>query len=457
MTPREPPAQPPVRRASLLVSKKRAFRLPFAVLFLVAAALFVYWRLDLPTESAPPPAIERPSEPAVDPESVARIKAALADNRLAEAASLIERLEADGSPTPDLRSALEARRRETGAALVERFRRAEEAGDLEAMRAALAEQQAIEKDEARQADWSQRIEATSAEREKLVEIARRWSAYRTALRDGALLRAERELARLQALGQSVASERAALVRVIDLPGDLTMRFRWCPPGSFSMGSPPEETGRRENETRHTVSLSRGFWLGEREVSQAQWLAVSTIVPPFLFRGDDLPVENVNRAEIEEFIGELSNTVAAGSFRLPSEAEWEYACRAGTTTPFAFGETLTAKDANFDASEPYGSAEPGPYRQKTVPVDALQPNRWGFYHMHGNVWEHCLDRFGPYPGGPRQDPVQGLTLGRIGFVVRGGGWGDYPRLCRSAVRLGINPSERRGTTGLRVVFQPAAGE
>ena len=219
------------------------------------------------------------------------------------------------------------------------------------------------------------------------------------------------------------------------------RLVWIPAGTFLMGSPPSEPDREEDEGPQTiVTISRGFWLGKYEVTQREYQAVMGNNPSY-FQGDlDLPAETVSWDDAASYCGKLTaRERAAGrlpagyEYGLPTEAQWEYACRAGTTTATAFGNSLSSTQANYDGNWPYNGGAKGPYVQGTTKVGSYAPNAWGLYDMHGNVWEWCLDWYaGPYPGGSVTDP-KWLASG-WDPVIRGGGWGASGQLCRSAFRL-----------------------
>ncbi len=178
-----------------------------------------------------------------------------------------------------------------------------------------------------------------------------------------------------------------------IANSLGMRFAWRPPGTFLMGSPPSEPQRWDDEQQHRVTLSKGFWLGVTPVTQAQWQAVMGSNPSH-FQGDDRPVEEVSWDDCQEFCKRLAERDGQ-RYRLPTEAEWEYACRAGTTTPFHFGATLSTEQANYDGNYTYGEGKKGKYREETTPVGSFPANAWGLHDMHGNVWEWCQDWYGPY--------------------------------------------------------------
>jgi formylglycine-generating enzyme required for sulfatase activity len=181
--------------------------------------------------------------------------------------------------------------------------------------------------------------------------------------------------------------------------------------------------------------------------------------PSHFKGDDkLPVENVSWLDAVDFCRKLSQKTGR-TYRLPSEAEWEYACRAGTTTPFAFGETITPEVVNYDGNFPYGGAAKGEYRQKTTPVGAFPPNRFGVYDMHGNVWEWCLDEWvDNYNGAPTDGSARGNIHSRdenINRLLRGGSWNNNASNCRSANRNYNAASNRNNNIGFRVVWLPSS--
>ena len=179
-----------------------------------------------------------------------------------------------------------------------------------------------------------------------------------------------------------------------------------------MGSPEDEDGRLECETQHEVTLTRGFWLAETPTTQELWKAVMESNRSFegdnlSFEGDNLPVELVSWNERQDFIERIQKDAPDGlNFCLPNDAQWEYACRAGTTTPFSFGSTLNGDKANCKGSYPYDTNEKGRYLHKTTTVGGYPPNAWGLYDMHGNVREWCEDWYEHYPN----DSVTGVRLG-----------------------------------------------
>ncbi|MCP4980946.1 MAG: formylglycine-generating enzyme family protein [Gammaproteobacteria bacterium] len=224
-------------------------------------------------------------------------------------------------------------------------------------------------------------------------------------------------------------------------------MRWIEPGRFLMGSPEIEASRYADELQHEVTLTQGYWLAETACSQGLWAAV-TGERPSHFEGDDLPVELVSWNECVKFCEELTSRLPGElTIRLPTEAEWEYACRAGTNTVFNFGNDLSTEQANFDGNHPYAEGEKGEYRKGTLPVDAFAPNDWGLYQMHGNVYEWCTDRFGEYEADPVRDPRG--AKGGSDRVLRGGSWLYYGRTLRSAYRSHYAPDSRNRNTGLRL--------
>ncbi|HMJ13934.1 MAG TPA: formylglycine-generating enzyme family protein [Polyangiaceae bacterium] len=247
-----------------------------------------------------------------------------------------------------------------------------------------------------------------------------------------------------------------------------VRVVWCPAGTFTMGSPADEPERRPGETQRQVTLTRGFWMAKFEATQRLWRNVVGALPGELTlelpAGDDLPVGNVNFAEAEHFCGKLTEraheTGALGlewEFRLPTEAQWEYAARAGTTTATAFGDTLSSRQANF-RGKPYNGAEPGPSLGRAAPVGGYPPNAWGLHDTHGNTYEWCRDWYHlDHPGGADPDLHDAESTatrsenGAISRSRRGGCWADDGWACRTAFRLRFEPDRRYDHIGFRVVL------
>lgn len=223
-----------------------------------------------------------------------------------------------------------------------------------------------------------------------------------------------------------------------------MRFIFISPRTFMMGSPRNETGRWANETLHKVKLTRGFYMQTAEVTQGQWREIMGNNPSHFSRcGSDCPVENVYWGEAIEFIDRLNLREGTDKYRLPTEAEWEFACRAGSTRMGAFGGDLS-KLGDFGWYNDNSEGTPHP-------VGELNPNSWGLYDMHGNVSEWCSDWFAPYPPHDVTDP-KGPYSGKF-RVARGGNWFFPARSSRAADRNANLPGDRSEYTGFRVVKSP----
>ena len=206
-----------------------------------------------------------------------------------------------------------------------------------------------------------------------------------------------------------------------------------------MGTPAGEPDREPGETRHDVSVS-SFAMGRYEITQGQWARVMGTNPShFASRGEDFPVERVSLLDIREFLRRLNKASRTIRFRLPTEAEWEYACRAGTTTAFAFGRSLTRNEANIRI---------GPEPDGTSRVGSYSANPWGLFDMHGNVWEWTEDDFCPYADAPQKDPVGRCESGLK--VIRGGSWYFGPDSARCGLRYTHPPKELGFSLGFRVV-------
>ena len=227
-----------------------------------------------------------------------------------------------------------------------------------------------------------------------------------------------------------------------------MTFKLIPAGNFIMGSPTDEPGRWIGETQHQITLTKGFYMQTTEVTQGQWKMVMGSNPSYFSNcGDDCPVEQVSWNDVQGFISEL-NKLGEGNYRLPTEAEWEYAARAGSTTALANGViTVTGceHDPNLHAIGWYC----GNSGNTMHPVAQKQPNAWGLYDMHGNVWEWCQDWYGFYDTGPLTDPI-GAPSG-LYRVNRGGSWYHGAGLCRSASRGTDEPDNSYHCYGFRLVL------
>ena len=231
---------------------------------------------------------------------------------------------------------------------------------------------------------------------------------------------------------------------------INMKLVYIPAGEFMMGSPPGEAERVSCEDpQHRVRIGNPFWMGATEVTQAQWQAVMGNNPSY-FKGEKLPVENVSWDDATAFCKKLSEKEKK-HYRLPTEAQWEYACRAGTATPFNTGETISTDQANYDGHNIYGSGRIGIARQKTTEVGSFPANGFGLHDMHGNVWEWCSDWYDDkyYSKSPDADP-ENMVSGEY-RVLRGGSWDVEPGRCRSAHRHGFTPDYRFfNCFGFRVV-------
>jgi formylglycine-generating enzyme required for sulfatase activity len=257
----------------------------------------------------------------------------------------------------------------------------------------------------------------------------------------------------------------------EISNSIGMQLVRVPAGRFVMGSPVNELERDSGEEQHEVAITRPFYLGAHTVTQAQFQKVMGKNPSFFHPKNggslDHPVEQVRWGEARDFCTRLSALAdekkAGRTYRLPTEAEWEYACRAGTTTPFNTGDALSSRQANFNGDVPYGGAEKGPFLRRTAKVGSYAPNAWGLYDMHGNVLQWCNDWYDPdyYKKSAKENPkgpengVMPTGFERWFFVVvRGGCWLDEGRACRSARRFRLQQSEPYRWTGLRVACDVA---
>ena len=233
--------------------------------------------------------------------------------------------------------------------------------------------------------------------------------------------------------------------------NLGMKFVYIKPASFMMGSPSKEPGHDSDEKRHRVTLTKGFYMQTTEVTQGQWKKVMRNNPSYFRKcGDDCPVEQVSWNDVQKFIKKLNRMEKTDKYRLPTEAEWEYACRAGTTTPFSFGQCLSTDQANYNGNHPLAECLQGSYRKTPNSSENLPPNTLGLQNMHGNVWEWCQDRYRDYPSGSVTDP-EGPASGSS-RVFRGGGWSSRATRCRSANRDKDTPGGRNNSRGFRLASQ-----
>ena len=234
---------------------------------------------------------------------------------------------------------------------------------------------------------------------------------------------------------------------IELAPGVWLELQPIPAGTFLMGSPKKERGRHNDETLHKVTLTQPFLIGKYPVTQTQWQAVMGNNPSY-FQGDNLPVEQVSWGDAQSFCVKVHEKTGH-TVCLPTEAQWEYSCRAGTSTPFHFGQELNGTQANCCGDYPYGTPQKGPYIEKTSPVGSYPPNAWGLYDMHGNVFEGCQSWYGDYPEGPVTDP-SGPKAGSF-CVSRGGSWYGGAADCRSAFRSRDDPSLRDNGGGFRLAL------
>lgn len=233
-----------------------------------------------------------------------------------------------------------------------------------------------------------------------------------------------------------------------ITNSIGMTFVYIKPGTFIMGSPFVETDRESDETQHEVTLKKGFYMQSTEVTQGQWRAVMGNNPSYFSNcGDDCPVEQVTWNDVQEFIRRLNQKEGVISYRLPTEAEWEYAARAGSTTAFNTGNCLSTDQANYDGNFPLSNCQQGKSRTTTVRVGAFPPNGWGLYDIHGNVWEWCQDWYDIYPSDKINDPAGPLS-GSF-RVLRGGSWRDEASLCRLSYRGYDIPVYKYYTLGFRL--------
>ena len=249
---------------------------------------------------------------------------------------------------------------------------------------------------------------------------------------------------------------AAKVLALELSGGVHLELVAIPGGAFRMGSPPG-AGYPDEHPQHPASVAP-FYLGRYPVTQAQWAAVMGEPPACRFQGADRPVENVSWAAAIEFCRQATGRLGR-DVRLPSEVEWEYACRAGTVTPFACGETITGDLADYVGEHTYAGEPAGIYRHGTTEVGAFPANPFGLHDMHGLLWEYCADPWRPnYDEPETEESSLGSTAGGEARqreaasrfrVARGGSWHDGPDLCRSAARLRVDSAFGDDFYGFRV--------
>ena len=264
---------------------------------------------------------------------------------------------------------------------------------------------------------------------------------------------------------------------LELGEGVQLELVLIPAGEFLMGQLGDEASydKSREMPQHNIKVEKPFLLAQTPVTQKQWrvvagwpsVAMDLAPDPYRFKGDDLPVEQVNWYEAIEFCARLHQHFKM-DFRLPTEAQWEYACRAGTTTPFHFGETISTDLANYNDNYTYGAGVEGEDQEQTTPVRQFSPNSWGLYDMHGNVWEWCLDPWHESYSNKsvkneliwdeeKEDEQYEFTKEKTKEymndkrqrVRRGGSWNDNPRYCRSAFRDRNNPDNQGSYVGFRV--------
>jgi len=264
--------------------------------------------------------------------------------------------------------------------------------------------------------------------------------------------------------------QSQLFREVLEEGVCALEMVWIPPGRFWMGSPSEEPERQESEgPQHLVQL-QGFFLARTPITQAQWRTVASWQPEegaprweqelepepsSLFHGDEWPVSEVNWFDAMEFCRRLRQRTGR-NYTLPSEAQWEYACRAGTITPFHFGATISPQLASYDSSKAYAESPAGAARSEPSRVASYPANAWGLHDMHGNVWEWCLDHWHPtYQGAPEDGSAWNDAQAQENpyRLLRGGSWYNDPRGCRSASRGDAHPDSVFDSLGFRVCCLP----
>ncbi|HSB03083.1 MAG TPA: formylglycine-generating enzyme family protein [Anaerolineales bacterium] len=232
----------------------------------------------------------------------------------------------------------------------------------------------------------------------------------------------------------------------DLGNGLDLEMLLIPAGGFQMGS-PHQSGNSDEQPQHFVTI-KSFLLGKFLVTQAQWKAILGKLPPCRFKGDELPVERVSWEDAQTFCQRLSKKTGR-AYRLPAETEWEYACRAGTISPFSFGETITIDVVNFNGEHSFRQEPHGRYIHVTTAGGTFPPNAFGLYDMHGNLWEWCADNWlDDYSSSPRDNSSYQNKDSRA-RVARGGSWHEPPGLCRSASRLKVLQTDADEVMGFRV--------
>lgn len=254
--------------------------------------------------------------------------------------------------------------------------------------------------------------------------------------------------------------------LLSVEEDVSIQFRWIPPGHFVMGASESDYGEEAEKPSRTVTFFTGFFMGSHQVTQGQWTAVMGNNPSYFhLNGEDNPVEQVSWFEAKEFIGKINARSDRFTYSLPTEAEWEYAARAGTKSPFAFGHdfrsshSITSTQANFAGDDPFFMGLKGPNLKRTTRVGSYEANKWGLYDMHGNVWEWVEDVWSETykdlacdgPADMTYDGSANMTYGDASYrVIRGGAWNSPGVFLRSACRVASEPNARQNDIGFRLV-------
>ncbi len=458
-------AMPPVRRNRPAYGKAHGSRagsperkrgkggwwlLPAVLLALAGGWFWPTWRTLLPIGG---PAQPPPSIPAPDPGERFRqsFQDAIETRQIGAARTLLAQLRAVEAEHQKEASELAELENSQKVRLEAQFEQTAGEANLPGMQETLEAYRALWPDTSFLAEWRERIERLLAKSEREAEVSQLWQKLDDYRRGLQFQRAYLTLQALKALDEDVTREMARLVRIVRLPNGDALRFRYIPAGSFMMGSPDDELDRGEDETRHQVTLTKAFWMMETEVTQAHWDAVISWNPSS-FKNPGNPAENLSKEDALHFIRKLNKELASDRFRLPTEAEWEYACRAGTTSVFHTGDHLSTDQANYDGNYPYGDSPKGRYRGNPLPVATLPANPWGLHDMHGNVWEFCSDIYEPLGPDSVTDPTGSVLFRAPEWVIRGGGWGDFAASCRSAARFRVKENHRANNLGFRLVMK-----
>lgn len=264
-----------------------------------------------------------------------------------------------------------------------------------------------------------------------------------------------KLDRHGSVAQKISGTGTQVVEI--LPGGIPVELVEIRSGYFQMGS-RNEKGYDDEQPVHPVMVDP-FFLGKYPITQAQWNAVMGHPTMCRFHGPDLPAEGISWKDATRFC-QILTKMTGRNYGLPSEAQWEYACRAGTTSPFSFGDTITTEFVNYVGEHTFREEPPGIYRHSTTPVGSFFPNPWGLYDMHGNVWEFCADTWypdycgAPVNGHPRTTGKKPGIHETVFHPARGGSWHEIPAHCRSAIRLKVADDDRLEYYGMRIMLSAA---